>query len=126
MTCGQGTQRLVVILAISLLGTSPRVSFLQRIPEAKSQIGTSSSHQTAYSSANEYLDQLPDLFRQTLEADERIFLGQTGPVKTFFGGTDYYSQVWLRDYQTFIPAIRYYYPLEYMTSGLVCMRNTPT
>jgi hypothetical protein len=84
---------------------------------ARGEIDRSYSHQTAYAFGNPDIDQLQDLFVRTLEAGERQFIGQTGPVKTFFVGSGY-PQVWVRDYASHPPLIRFYYGLEYLTQGL--------
>jgi hypothetical protein len=73
--------------------------------------------QTAYSSADPQLDRLQDFFRPTLESNQKSFDGRSGPVRGFGAGA-VYPQVWLRDSATIIPASRFYYPAEYLTSWL--------
>ena len=43
------------------------------------------------------------------------FLGQTGAVNTFLPGPQY-PMIWIRDFATQIPLLRYEYPRDYLTS----------
>ena len=86
-----------ILLALGVVGICLPPSFAQRAATIRCQIDQSYSHQTAYSSGYEDIDQLQNLFVQTLAAGERQFVGQTGSVKTFFVGSGY-PQVWVRDY----------------------------
>jgi hypothetical protein len=72
---------------------------------------------TAYWTGDANLDALQDRFPPTLEANRRELGGQTGPVRGFGAGT-IYPQIWLRDSATLIPATRYFFPPEYLTSWL--------
>jgi hypothetical protein len=75
------------------------------------------SRETRYSTGDPALDALQEEFMPTLTANRREFDGQTGPVRGFGAGA-VYPQVWLRDSATMIPATRYHYPVEWLTSWL--------
>ncbi|MFL6229122.1 MAG: MGH1-like glycoside hydrolase domain-containing protein [Pyrinomonadaceae bacterium] len=75
------------------------------------------SRQTAYSSCDDSLDRLQDFFLPTLAANAKQFSGRQGVVKGFGAGR-VYPQIWLRDSATIIPASRFYYPAEYLTTWL--------
>lgn len=83
----------------------------------KRQVDKKYSQQTAYSSDNDSLNRLQDFFQPTLKANEKYFQGQQGFVKGFGAGRGY-PQIWLRDSATIIPASRYYYATEYLTTWL--------
>jgi hypothetical protein len=72
---------------------------------------------TGYTVGDEALEALQSQFRPTLEANRKELLGRTGEVKGFGAGT-LYPQIWLRDSATLIPATRYFYPREYLTSWI--------
>jgi hypothetical protein len=72
---------------------------------------------TRYVTGDGALDALQDQFRPVLERNRREFVGRTGSVRGFGAGTSY-PQVWLRDSATLIPATRYFYPREYLTTWL--------
>jgi hypothetical protein len=57
------------------------------------------------------------MFRSTLDANRKDFAGRLGLVRGF-GAGDAYPQIWLRDSSTLIPASRFYYPRDYLTSWL--------
>ncbi len=78
---------------------------------------TGYARETAYATGDPGVDALQDLFGPTLEANRREFAGKSGTVRGF-GAGDIYPQVWLRDNATLIPATRYYYGLEHLTSWL--------
>jgi hypothetical protein len=92
---------------------NPSASFTRIDP----QINSESSRQTRYSSNNESLNGLQDLFSLTLRSTEKHFQGQLGLVKGFGAGSTY-PQIWLRDSATVIPVSRYYYSSEYLTTWL--------
>ncbi|HSB60213.1 MAG TPA: hypothetical protein VLI67_00745, partial [Vicinamibacteria bacterium] len=75
------------------------------------------SRETRYTTGDPALDALQDAFLPTLEANRQEFAGQTGLVRGFGAGA-VYPQVWLRDSATLIPATRYHFPLEWLTSWL--------
>lgn len=68
------------------------------------------------SSIDEF-NELFKLIRITLEKNKSEFSGETGNIHGFSPGSDYH-QIWLRDANTLIPATRYFYPQEYLTSWL--------
>jgi hypothetical protein len=91
----------------------------QRTAAEERRVDTGYSHQTAYASPDEPLDRLQDLFYRTLEACRVEFSGQTGFIHAFRAGSaDYYPEVWVRDAATQIPATRYFYSRDYLTSWL--------
>jgi mannosylglycerate hydrolase MGH1-like protein len=75
------------------------------------------SRQTAYVSGDDSLNRSQDFFQPVLKANEKYFQGQHGLVKGFGAGRGY-PQIWLRDSATIIPASRYYYGAEYLTTWL--------
>lgn len=90
---------------------------LPRQAAIKRQVDDKYSRQTAYSSGDDSLNRLQDFFLPTLEANAKQFPGQQGSVRGFGAGR-VYPQIWLRDSATIIPASRYYYPAEYLTTWL--------
>jgi hypothetical protein len=94
--------------------SAPRASPLAS-PRPLAEVGY--ARDTVYSVEDGALDALQDQFRPTLEANRKELLGQTGEVKGFGAGT-IYPQIWLRDSATLIPATRYYYGREYLTSWI--------
>lgn len=72
---------------------------------------------TFFSSEIEELNALYKLIRLTLEQNEVKFNGRTGTVCGFSAGTSY-PQIWLRDANTIIPASKYFYKQEFLTSWL--------
>jgi hypothetical protein len=78
---------------------------------------TGYARETAYATGDADTDALQDLLRPTLEANRREFTGRTGAVHGI-GAGEIYPQVWLRDSATVIPASRYAYGLESLTSWL--------
>jgi hypothetical protein len=72
---------------------------------------------TFFSSEIEELNSLYKLIRLTLEQNEKEFNGRTGTVCGFSAGTSY-PQIWLRDANTIIPASKYFYKQEFLTSWL--------
>lgn len=81
------------------------------------QVDENYSHQTAYLSGDDSLNRLQDFFQPTLKANEKSFEGEHRLVKGFGAGRGY-PQIWLRDSATIIPASRYYYAAEYLTTWL--------
>lgn len=75
------------------------------------------ARETAYATGDPALDALQDLLRPTLEANRKEFAGKRGMVRGF-GAGDIYPQVWLRDSATLVPATRYYYSADHLTSWL--------
>ncbi|HYO92356.1 MAG TPA: trehalase family glycosidase [Pyrinomonadaceae bacterium] len=70
-----------------------------------------------YSSASDDLNRLQDFFHPSLKANEKVFEGYNNQVRGFGAGASY-PQIWLRDSATIIPASRYYYTREYLTSWI--------
>ncbi len=66
---------------------------------------------------NQHLYRMQAMFRPTLEANRKDFSGRLGTVKGF-GAGHAYPQIWLRDSSTLIPASRFYFASEYLTSWL--------
>lgn len=81
------------------------------------QVDDQYSHQTAYFSGDDSLNRLQDFFQPALKANEKYFQGESRVVKGFGAGQGY-PQIWLRDSATIIPASRYYYAAEYLTTWL--------
>ena len=79
--------------------------------------GGAVSRETGYTTGDAALDALQKEFLPTLEANRKEFAGHTGLVRGFGAGA-VYPQVWLRDSATMIPATRYHYPIEWLTSWL--------
>lgn len=79
--------------------------------------GAASSREARYATGDPALDALQKDFLPTLEANRREFTGQTGLVRGFGAGA-VYPQIWLRDSATMIPATRYHFPVEWLTSWL--------
>lgn len=86
-------------------------------PEPRPSPGGAVSRETGYSTGDPALDALQKEFLPTLTANRREFTGQTGLVRGFGAGAAY-PQVWLRDSATMIPATRYHFPVEWLTSWL--------
>jgi hypothetical protein len=68
------------------------------------------------SSVDEF-NELFKLIRITLEKNKSEFTGKTEKIYGFSPGSDYH-QIWLRDANTIIPASRYFYSEQYLTSWL--------
>src|SRR5258708_4346186 len=75
------------------------------------------SRETGYSTGDSALDALQKEILPILEANRREFTGQPGIVRGF-GAGGVYPRVWLRDSATMIPATRYYFSAEWLTSWL--------
>src|SRR5262245_59455769 len=73
--------------------------------------------ETWYAAADDALGRLLPLVRMSLEANRKELHGRTGLVRGFGAGT-LYPQVWLRDSATLIPATRYFYSREHLTSWI--------
>jgi hypothetical protein len=73
--------------------------------------------ETTYTAADDALTRLLPLIRASLEANRKEFRGRTGQVRGFGAGT-LYPQVWLRDSATLVPATRFLYPREHLTSWI--------
>jgi len=74
------------------------------------------NHTWFYSSLEE-INYLYKLIRITLEENEVEFKGKSGPIYGFLPGKNY-SQIWLRDSNTIIPAAQNFYDHIYLTSWL--------
>ena len=85
--------------------------------KTKREVDETYSRQTAYVSADDSLNRLQDFFQPALKANEKSFRGERGFVKGFGAGRGY-PQIWLRDSATIIPASRYYYSTEYLTTWI--------
>jgi hypothetical protein len=73
--------------------------------------------ETTYMASDDAITRLLPLIRSSLEANRKQFRGRTGLVRGFGAGT-LYPQVWLRDSATLIPATRFLYPREHLTSWI--------
>jgi hypothetical protein len=73
--------------------------------------------ETTYTAADDALTRLLPLIRASLEANRKEFRGRTGLVRGFGAGT-LYPQVWLRDSATLVPATRFLYPRDHLTSWI--------
>jgi hypothetical protein len=110
-----GLLGLLAVLALTAASvSSPQVS---PVASARPLAEAGYARDTVYAVPDGALDALQDQFRPTLEANRKELLGQTGQVKGFGAGT-IYPQIWLRDSATLIPATRYYYGREYLTSWI--------
>ncbi len=105
------------LVVFVLAGAGCRSPAPQAAAERPALALTGYAHETAYATGDPALDALQDLVRPTLEANHKEFAGKTGPVRGF-GAGDIYPQVWLRDSATLIPATRYAYGLDHLTSWL--------
>jgi len=85
--------------------------------EPRPSPGGAVSREAGYSTGDPALDALQKEFLPTLTANRREFAGQTGLVRGFGAGA-VYPQVWLRDSATMLPATRYHFPVEWLTSWL--------
>lgn len=86
-------------------------------PEDEHEISLDYGRYTKFRTSLEELDRIQKLIRLTLNYNEVEFLGKTGIVSGFSAGKDY-PQIWLRDANTIIPASRYYYEADYLSSWL--------
>ncbi len=86
-------------------------------PEDQFALDVAAGEFTKFRSGVADFETLQKLIRLTLKQDEVEFPGRTGKVCGFSAGSGY-PQIWLRDAATIIPASRYYYPGNYMTSWL--------
>ncbi len=110
------TRRLAIpILLLATLACRSRVPAAPAARPALSLVGY--AREIAWSTGDPALDALQDLVRPTLEANRKEFEGKRGTVRGF-GAGDVYPQVWLRDSATLVPATRYYYGLDHLTSWL--------
>jgi len=89
----------------------------ERAAEPRASPAGAASRETGYSTGDPALDALQKEFLPTLEANRKEFAGQTGLVRGFGAGA-IYPQVWLRDSATLIPATRYHFSLDWLTSWL--------
>ncbi len=89
----------------------------ERLAEPRASPGGAASRETGYSTGEPALDALQKEFLPTLEANRKEFPGQTGLVRGFGAGA-IYPQVWIRDNATLIPATRYHFSLDWLTSWL--------
>jgi len=76
-----------------------------------------STDATTYTASDDKVARLLPLIQASLEANRKEFRGRTGLVRGFGAGT-LYPQVWLRDSATLIPATRFLYPREHLTSWI--------
>lgn len=95
----------------------PSCAQTSQLLAAKRTVDDKYSRQTAYALADDSLTRLQDFFQPALKANEKSFPGEHGLVKGFGAGRGY-PQIWLRDSATIIPASRYYYTSEYLTTWL--------
>ncbi len=86
-------------------------------PDSVQEIRLESGMRTRFTSSRPEINQLYKLIRLTLEENETTFQGRTGMVSGFAPGKDY-PQIWLRDAATIIPASRWFYSAEWLSSWL--------
>jgi hypothetical protein len=98
------------LVALACRGVEPAA-------EPRASPGGAESRETRYATGDPALDALQNEFLPTLEANRKEFAGQTGFVHGFGAGA-IYPQVWLRDSATLIPATRYHFSREWLTSWL--------
>lgn len=72
---------------------------------------------TKFRTSLDTLNRIQKLIRLTLQHNEVSFTGKTGTVSGFSAGKDY-PQIWLRDANTIIPASRYHYGLDFLSSWI--------
>jgi hypothetical protein len=89
----------------------------QRWPEDDIPPDLAYGKYTKFSSSVADFETLRRLIRITLLHDEVGWTGKTGQISGFRAGSGY-PQIWLRDAATIIPASRYYYPENFLTSWL--------
>jgi len=94
---------------IALLGAAPAAPPVRPSSPAPAE--------TTYTAADDALTRLLPLIRASLEANRKEFRGRTGLVRGFGAGT-LYPQVWLRDSATLVPATRFLYPRDHLTSWI--------
>lgn len=73
--------------------------------------------ETTYVVTDDAITRLLPLLRASLEANRKEFRGRTGLVRGFGAGS-LYPQVWLRDSATLVPATRYFYSRDHLTSWI--------
>lgn len=73
--------------------------------------------QTSYTTGEAAVDRLHAFLAPTLAANEKSFVGATGPVRAFGAGS-IYPQIWLRDSATLLPLARYHYGRPHLTSWI--------
>src|SRR5689334_16292552 len=100
---------MLVVGGVLLLGAARAASLATPAP--------SPAPETAYTATDEAVTRLLPLIRASLEANRKEFRGRTGLVRGFGAGT-LYPQVWLRDSATLIPATRFLYSREHLTSWI--------
>lgn len=95
------------------LGVTPRAW-----PEDRYRLDLGAGPYTRLEPARTELTDLLKLIRLTLSHDETSFRGETGKVSGFRAGAAY-PQIWLRDAATVVPAARFYYDDDHLSSWLV-------
>ncbi|MGH9463346.1 MAG: hypothetical protein ACRD1X_19245, partial [Vicinamibacteria bacterium] len=106
----------IVLCIVGALWTASRLSPVETVPAIDSPFETTGST-SGFRSPNQYLYRMQGFFRPTLESNRKSFSGRSGPVEGF-GAGEAYPQIWLRDSATLIPASRFYYAAEQLTSWL--------
>lgn len=101
---------------------SPAAEIALRVEEREWEAGTGPIDLgygtfTRFHSGVDKINRLHTLIRITLEENETQFHGQSGTVFGFSPGKDY-PQIWLRDANTIIPAVRYFYPQPHLCSWI--------
>jgi hypothetical protein len=89
----------------------------QKWPEDDISLDLAYGRYTKFSSSVADFEILRKLIRLTLLHDEVDWTGKTGKIDGFRAGSGY-PQIWLRDAATIIPASRYYYSENFLTSWL--------
>jgi mannosylglycerate hydrolase MGH1-like protein len=87
------------------------------VPARGSAAAGAPAGETTYSATDDAITRLLPLLRASLEANRKEFRGRTGLVRGFGAGS-LYPQVWLRDSATLLPATRYLYSRDHLTSWI--------
>ena len=103
---------MMALAGVALLGAARPLPLVPPPPPA-----AAAPAETTYSAADDALTRLLPLIRASLEANRKEFAGRTGQVRGFGAGT-LYPQVWIRDSATLVPATRFLYPREHLTSWI--------
>ncbi len=107
----------VVRILMAALGGIALLGAASLVPLSAPPAPAPAAAETAYAAPDEPVTRLLPLIRASLEANRKELRGRTGLVRAFGAGS-LYPQVWLRDSATLIPATRFLYPREYLTSWI--------
>lgn len=115
--CYRATLLFFVCLGLAACAAQPGAPVRQAAQPAQSAQAEAQGRSLFYASTSDDLNRLQDFFHPSLRANEKSFAGSHVEVRGFGAGASY-PQIWLRDSATIIPASRYYYTLEYLTTWL--------